>query len=285
MSKPILGHWQYTGEAFDVNDYFGFIYLITNNVSGKKYLGRKFFWVWKGRKKVRESPWKSYMGSSKPLLQDIKDLGKSNFTFEIFRLYTTRGGLSYFETYHLAVNDVLTQRDDAGERTWYNNHIGAVKWICPMEASEATRYKLSKSALGKIKTPEHRANIGKAGLGRVMSDETKAKISKAHKGMTRTPEHRANVAKSKLGSKNPSYGAVVSPETRAKKRAAMLGIRAGLNNPRADQNIYNWKHTNSVEKVCTRVELCNEYNLTATSITRLVKGKQKTHKGWSLIKD
>tara|TARA_R110000868_G_scaffold168483_3_gene403271 strand:+ start:7627 stop:8223 length:597 start_codon:yes stop_codon:yes gene_type:complete len=141
--KSKTGHWIYDGEDFDVNDYFGFIYIITNQITGKKYLGRKFFHVHQKRKRVRESPWRTYMGSCKPLSEDIKTLGKANFTFEIFRLYTSRGGLSYFETYHLAKNDVLTQRDDEGERTWYNNHIGAVKWIAPFEVSEATRYKLS----------------------------------------------------------------------------------------------------------------------------------------------
>ena len=144
-----LGHWTYDGEGFDVNDYFGFIYIITNTMSGKKYLGRKFFHVHQKRKRVRESPWRTYMGSCKPLSQDIKDLGKDNFTFEIFRLYTSRGGLSYFETYHLSKNDVLTQRDDEGERTWYNSHIGAVKWIAPFEQSEAARYKISQSRKDK----------------------------------------------------------------------------------------------------------------------------------------
>ena len=145
-----LGHWEYDGEVFDVNDFFGFIYIITNKLSGKKYLGRKFFHVHQKRKRVRESPWRTYMGSCKPLSADIKELGKANFTFEIFRLYTTRGGLSYFETYHLAVNDVLTQRNDKGERAWYNNHIGAVKWIAPFEVSEATRYKLSQAKTDKV---------------------------------------------------------------------------------------------------------------------------------------
>jgi hypothetical protein len=141
--KNNIGHWTYDGEDFDVNEYFGFIYIITNNLTGKKYLGRKFFHVHQKRKRVRESPWRTYMGSCKPLSKDIKEFGKTNFTFEIFKLYTSRGGLSYFETYHLAKNDVLTQRDDKGERTWYNNHIGAVKWIAPFEQSEAARYKIS----------------------------------------------------------------------------------------------------------------------------------------------
>jgi len=143
--KSNIGHWTYDGDDFDVNNYFGFIYIITNQLTGKKYLGRKFFHVHQKRKRVRESPWRTYMGSCKPLSADIKEFGKANFTFEIFRLYTTRGGLSYFETYHLAINDVLTQRNDEGERAWYNNCIGAVKWITPFEQSEATRYKISES--------------------------------------------------------------------------------------------------------------------------------------------
>ena len=38
--------WTYQGKEFtseDINDYQGFVYLITNLENGKKYIGKKFF--------------------------------------------------------------------------------------------------------------------------------------------------------------------------------------------------------------------------------------------------
>ena len=38
--------WYYKGTAFtsdDIGDFFGYVYLITNKSTGKKYIGRKYF--------------------------------------------------------------------------------------------------------------------------------------------------------------------------------------------------------------------------------------------------
>jgi hypothetical protein len=175
MSRPILGHWQYTGEAFDVNDYFGFIYLITNNVSGKKYLGRKFFWVHQKRKRVRESNWRVYTGSCKPLTADIKALGKPMFTFEILSLYKTRGGLGYFETYHLCALNTLTERDINGVRTWYNGNVGAVRWIPAVEPQESEKFISDPSVVIKVPTVKSYKFVHKDGTQAELSPEALVK--------------------------------------------------------------------------------------------------------------
>ena len=40
-----MSHWLYKGEQLleSPENYFGFVYLITNLKSGKKYIGRKYF--------------------------------------------------------------------------------------------------------------------------------------------------------------------------------------------------------------------------------------------------
>ena len=38
--------WTYLGKTFeseDINEYYGFIYRITNTVNGHDYVGRKYF--------------------------------------------------------------------------------------------------------------------------------------------------------------------------------------------------------------------------------------------------
>lgn len=150
MQSPKRGvthHW--VGLEPDPDKYYGFLYIITNNVTGKKYIGRKFYHMYKKRKKFKESNWRSYTGSCKPLNEDIKKLGKSNFTFEIFKQYIARGNVVYYECNYQHKFDVLTARDENGERLWYNGNIGAIKFIPPEEHSQTTKEKMREAKIGK----------------------------------------------------------------------------------------------------------------------------------------
>lgn len=107
-----------------VNDYYGFVYLIRNKVSGKSYIGRKYFTKassrqvkGKRRRCRKESDWKDYWGSSKRLLEDIEKLGKENFERQILRLCKTRGECNYWEAKYQFEYDVLT-----GDN-YYNDNI------------------------------------------------------------------------------------------------------------------------------------------------------------------
>lgn len=96
------------GEPFENApiDYAGFIYLITEKSTGKKYIGKKLFWAKRGKKKV-ESNWKKYTGSSKILNERIKEYGIDNYHKEILKLCETRGQMSYEEIKYQICEDVL----------------------------------------------------------------------------------------------------------------------------------------------------------------------------------
>ena len=161
MSKK--HHW--VGEV-DPDKYYGFVYLITNTVSGRKYIGRKFYHTYKKRKRVRESNWRVYAGSCKPLKEDMQRIGKDKFTFEIICNYKTRGGVVSGEVHFQTDNDVLSpELLPCGERLYYNGHIGSVKFVTP-----------------EFLSAEHRAKIAAAGIGRPVSAETRAKMSAALAG-------------------------------------------------------------------------------------------------------
>jgi len=55
-----------------INPY-GFIYITTNMINGKRYIGQKIF----------SGKWKSYLGSGVVLLKAIKKYGRQNFNRNI----------------------------------------------------------------------------------------------------------------------------------------------------------------------------------------------------------
>ena len=121
----------YEGEVYlaeDIDDYYGFVYLITDLTNDKKYIGKKFFWSTKklpplkGKKnkriQKRESDWKEYYGSSEEVKSLVEESGPDRFKREILKKCKTRGELSYVEAKLQFDNDVLF-RDD-----YYNEFIG-----------------------------------------------------------------------------------------------------------------------------------------------------------------
>ena len=201
MSKK--HHW--VGEA-DPDTYYGFVYLITNTVSGRKYIGRKFYHTYRKRKRVRESNWRVYAGSCKPLKEDMKRLGKDKFTFEIICNYKTRGGVVSGEVHFQTDNDVLSpELLPCGERLYYNGHIGSVKFITPDFLSAEHRAKIAAFNTGKTLSAETRAKIAAANIGKTFSAETRAKLSAANTGKTRSAETRAKIAAAQAGEKHPNF--------------------------------------------------------------------------------
>lgn len=95
-------------------EVYGFVYLITCKKTNKQYVGKKFFWssrtkTVKGKKKRSkvESDWKTYFGSNKVLIEDVKNNGKDNYSREILHLCKTKGECNYLEAYEQFTREVL----------------------------------------------------------------------------------------------------------------------------------------------------------------------------------
>jgi len=151
------GHWQYH-EDFDINDWFGFIYRITEISTGKQYLGKKQFFKYarkkikgnKNRKRiVTESDWKTYTSSSPSLNADIQQKGIQNFLFEILSLHNTKGGLGYAEMEIQFKEDVLRALLPNGEKKYHNRTIGHAKFLAPETLDAKARKKISKKLKGR----------------------------------------------------------------------------------------------------------------------------------------
>lgn len=131
--------WLFNGVPYDSPDKFaGFVYLITNKLDGRRYIGRKYFWSirkQKGKKRRQrsESDWREYYGSSQELLADIEKLGEENFERRILSLHTTRGDVNYEEVRQQFLLGVLESDE------WYNEAIGKYRRK-PQHIVEGRRY-------------------------------------------------------------------------------------------------------------------------------------------------
>ena len=102
----------------------GFVYCITNKLTGKKYIGKKNFFGIKIRsikkQKYRErvqSDFITYYGSNNELNADVEQHGPENFHREMLLLCDTKGSMSYFEAKYQMHYDVI------GSDKWYNSWI------------------------------------------------------------------------------------------------------------------------------------------------------------------
>ena len=132
MSIDYENPWYFEGTPFlseNIDDNFGFVYLITNLTNGRKYIGRKYFWSFrkppgKKRKVKQESDWKKYYGSCPELKEDIKKTDtKVFFKREILSLHSTKGSCNFEETKQLFLNNVLSEALDNGTPAFYNSNI------------------------------------------------------------------------------------------------------------------------------------------------------------------
>ena len=127
--------WTHQGQLVTEipEEYIGFVYLITNTISGKMYIGKKLskfakttFKVvklkngTKKRKKIKgkvESDWQDYYGSNDTLKADVIKLGPENFQREILYYCKTKAECSYIEAREQFSRRVLESDD------YYNGQI------------------------------------------------------------------------------------------------------------------------------------------------------------------
>lgn len=127
--------WLYNGSTIEElpDGCVGFVYLITNELTGRKYVGKKLAKFsrtktktvtlkdgTKKKKKVKsqiDSDWKDYYGSSEDLKSDVLTFGAEKFTREILHICPSKALCSYLEAKEQFDRRVLESDD------YYNNNI------------------------------------------------------------------------------------------------------------------------------------------------------------------
>ena len=146
-----LGHWQLTASSGSKPaGAKGFIYEITNLVSGRKYIGKKKLMSERnvktpGRirrtKVVKEGNWKTYTGSCKPLNADIAALGIECFEFVILEWVMTLKELRFSEVETIWRVGALLARPTLadGSRSYYNEAADSLRYSEPKYHKDSSR--------------------------------------------------------------------------------------------------------------------------------------------------
>lgn len=124
--------WYYKDKEFTsdmIDEYIGFVYIITDKSNDKKYIGKKLFVSkrrlppLKGKTRrrtvIKESDWQDYFGSSDEVKSLVEEHGRDNFYREIVHLCKTKGELSYLELYEQITRHALLKDD------YYNGIVQA----------------------------------------------------------------------------------------------------------------------------------------------------------------
>jgi hypothetical protein len=127
--------WYYQNQLVESlpEDCVGFVYNITNLVSGRQYIGKKLAKFSKTtyktvklkngnkkRKRIKgkiESDWQTYYGSNDALLKDVEELGTHNFRRDILYYCKSKAECSYVEAREQFSRRVLESDE------YYNGHI------------------------------------------------------------------------------------------------------------------------------------------------------------------
>jgi hypothetical protein len=138
-----MDNWLYNNKRIkSIEDFpegtYGFIYITIHEPSGKSYLGKKALHhnfkkkltkkelaeqTGRGRKSTftltsKESDWKTYYGSAKPILELLKQGKQKDFIRKILCLAPNKKLLTYYECKYLFQLGVLEKPEE-----WINDNI------------------------------------------------------------------------------------------------------------------------------------------------------------------
>lgn len=134
-------------EYLEVQDPYGFIYITTNLVNGKRYLGQRSFYP----------GWESYLGSGLAFKNALELYGKDNFKRDIIHICFSEDELNEVE-YELSVLFDVVESNG-----WYNLVLGGGTsrgW----HPSEDTKMKIGQKAKERLSDPTNHPRYGKPGL-------------------------------------------------------------------------------------------------------------------------
>ena len=191
------------------DDYAYFVYLTTNKINGKQYIGQH-------RCKRSELFTDGYLGRCIAIKLAIKKYGRENFERIILEYANSPEELNALEAKY--ANEAILENDN-----FYNLKTGGNQNI--VYSKEVGR-KISESRKGMVFTDEHRKHISESKRRENLSEETRKKNSESKKGnKNRLGKHLSEESKKKMhdshvgrfkGADNPMFGRHHTEEAKKK---------------------------------------------------------------------
>lgn len=166
----------------------------------------------------------------------------------------------------------------------------------PMFANQCKATSTGFSREGIKMEPETREKIAEFNRGKKRGPETCRKISENRKHLTREKHpmfgknHKSESCQKMSenhadfrGEKHPMFGKKHKPESIQKMKENVPDY-TGNKNPSFDHTLYDFenKELGVLELQITRYEMSVKYDLYSSHLGRVVRGKSRHHKGWSL---
>ena len=223
-----------------------YVYAIVNKINLKLYFGSH---SWEGT-----GVDKNYYGSGTAIKRAVRKYGKDNFIVYPIKFYDT------VEECRQAEEELLTKYDIANNQYCYNIKNGAVGWTSEDMTGEKHPFygkhhtEEARKKLSQAKKGENNPQYGKRGkdapmYGKHHTEETKQKIARANKGLKRSEEIRLKLSQAKNYRKTP-----------------IVAIQ---------------KDTGKIRVFESQMECARQLNLDQRNIYHCLKGRQKTHKGYT----
>lgn len=267
---------------------YGFIYITTNNINNKKYIGKR---------KIKNNQGDTkYLGSGELLLKAIKRYGRDNFTREIIDYAYTEEELNEKERCHIAKHNATKSP------MFYNIHQGGDGGNT-MEGWDEQKRKQFKTKMSKTTSGTNNGMYGKR-----HQDESRKKMSETkqlnvalgkYSATIQSQEFRNRISQVTKGENNGMYGKRHSDESKLKMSQNRKGLTCGeLNgnfgnkgerakNGKAVYGYEDKEHTKLVKSFNTLQLFLQSYNLKGHGGLMKAIKENKQYKGyyWSRTKN
>ena len=247
-------------EEVVINEPYGFIYITTNMVNGKRYLGQRKF----------RKGWKTYLGSGTIFKQALSIYGKENFVRNIICICYSSKELNE-EEYKMSKLLNIVEDDN-----WYNLMYGGLV----LQGEDNPNYgkhpteesieKMRSASKGKKKSELHKKHIAESKMGDKNPMYNKEPWNK---GIPQSDEVKEKNRQAHLGMIPWNKGIPQSEKAKEKNRLAHLGMQTNkaITVYQYDENlnlVHQWRSMtdahnktkiNNISRACKDGKLCGGY--------------------------
>lgn len=248
---------------------YGFVYVTTNLINGKKYIGRR---------KINSKGTEHYLGSGKAFKRALKKYGKESFKREILEYANSEEELKNLEEYYITLADA--HRDKGFYNIVKYSDIRNLKEILSEEEYEHYRKKLSEGVRKSYdKNPNLRLSRSKTSIRRInaiknrnMSEEEYIKWKAEEKRIRISKIRVKNIWKNNV---HPMLGKHHTEETKAKLSKSLKNI---FNTPEKNPMFGKSHSEQAKEKMSFYAKNCRDNSVYRTKeyiekMSKITKGK------------